>query len=35
MKNTDIRNLNLDQLGKVSGGNEVDTQNDSYKLHKL
>ena len=35
MKNTDIRDLNLDQLGKVSGGNEVDTQNDSYKLHKL
>ena len=35
MKNTDIRDLNLDQLGKVSGGNEVETNNDSKKLYKL
>ena len=35
MKNTDKRDLNMDQLGKVSGGSEVDTNNDSYMLHKL
>ena len=35
MKNTDIRNINMDQLGKVSGGNEIETQEDSHKLFKL
>ena len=35
MKNTNIRNINLEQLGKVSGGNELETQEDSEKLFKL
>ena len=35
MKNTDIRDLNMEQLGIVSGGNEIETQDDSHKLFKL
>lgn len=35
MKNTYIRQLNIDQLGTVSGGNEVETNKDSKKLYKL
>ena len=35
MKNTNIRDLTIDQLGIVSGGNEIETQDDSHKLFKL
>lgn len=35
MKNTNIRELTIDQLGIVSGGNEIETQDDSHKLFKL
>ena len=32
MKNTNIRDLTIDQLGIVSGGNEIETQEDSENL---
>ena len=35
MKNTNIRDLTIDQLGIVSGGNEIETQEDSENLFKL
>ncbi len=35
MKNTNIRDLTIDQLGIVSGGNEIETHEDSHKLFKL